>query len=209
MLKVENLTYFGVRESPLFSNLGFSLADGEFLQLIGKNGVGKTTLLKVLLGLLERNTGKILYNQRSCASILEALPEEVLYLSDQMILEDELTINQNLTFLLALLQTESRRLNHDVVQSLLENVGLHEKRDHKIARLSRGEKQRILLAILFYQKWKLWILDEPLIGIDAAGVLCFQAVLESHLRAGGMAILVSHQTLATQPTYQIKLGSLN
>lgn len=150
--------------------LDFSLRAGEALQIQGSNGVGKTTLLKALIGLHRNYTGKIDRNT------------DFSYIAHQNLLHPDLTVRQNLQFL----QAEHADFEYFGVKHLLER---------RTRELSVGQQQRASLSRLLSSNAKLWLLDEPLVNLDQIGRQKLFALCQKHLTTGGSLIMVTHDSL--------------
>ena len=170
MLEADNLEC--VRgERRLFAGLGFKLEAGELLYLQGKNGAGKTSLLRMLIGLLPPETGEIRWKGQSINS--EEFRTDLCYLGHLNAIKEELTPLENL---LAAARLADEALTEDDAIDALEQVGLAGREDLACKYLSQGQKRRVALARLVKEKRPLWILDEPFVALDAAAVVCSVAV---------------------------------
>ncbi len=172
-----------VRRGPrvLFERLGFSLSDGEILHLQGANGAGKTSLLETLAGLRRPASGQVL-----------GLPEErgLHWLGHRNALNLSLSVLENLEFWCGLNGASAQ-----ACQPALERVGIWKLRHRLVRTLSAGQKRRAALARLLAQRRPLWLLDEPLDGLDRQGLELFAQLLGEHAASGGGAIVTSHQPL--------------
>lgn len=162
----------------LFKDLNFTLRDGEALQICASNGIGKSTLLKAIAGLLPINSGSISYN---C---------NILFSGHKNNLHPALTVAQNLNFVMQISNSQTT----DIDQAL-ELVGLLKLKHMPCDELSAGQLQRIIIALLNVSQHKLWLLDEPLINLDLAAKQIFYKVCRQHLTRGGMLIIAAHETL--------------
>jgi heme exporter protein A len=196
MLKVSGLCC--VREERvLFDNLSFSLASGEILQLAGPNGVGKTSLLRLVAGLSRPEHGSITWQERSISQVTESYQRQCLYLGHHAGVKAELSAIENLHFYLGL---AGEKVTSSELHGLLAKVGLAGLEDEPVAHLSAGQQRRVALARLWLVKRKLWILDEPFTAIDKQGVAYLEKVMLAHAQAGGMVLLTTHQELSLEPS---------
>lgn len=180
MLQVTKLSC-SRNEKVLFRNLNFRLQAGESMQIMGANGVGKTTLLKILAGLFHAYTGYI------------ATDYTILYLGHHQNLHPALTALENLTFLTRL--HGSAIITASELRSALSSVALAHMCDKPCEELSAGQLQRTNLALLYLTRAKLWLLDEPLINLDAAGRELCQDLCLQHLAKGGCLVTATHERL--------------
>ena len=177
----------------LFKNVSFELQAGGLLYVLGENGSGKSSLLRMLCGLGLPEAGDVLWQGNNIKHDAEAYLANLTYLGHLNGLKDDLTALENL-------QTSARLVGNDVTESqalaALTAIGIA-RCAHLPARvLSQGQKRRVALAGLWVAKTKLWILDEPFAALDVASIAVLAAQLNAHLTNGGMAILTTHQEVA-------------
>lgn len=171
----------------LFKNLSFSLQRGDILRIIGANGCGKTSLLKIVAGLNSYEKGEILYKNKKTNS--SNYFEKSYYLGHSHAISKVLTVYENLEFLVSLKQ----KIKKKKLLSALESVGLKHYKNERCAYLSAGQKRRILIASLFVIDLKLWILDEPFTSLDIDGIEIVENLINNHAKNGGICIFTSHQ----------------
>jgi len=189
-LEIENLAC--VRGGRLiFRGLSFRVAAGEILAVEGANGSGKTSLLRLIAGLLRPKEGSI----RLCLPDAEPVsePEErgrsVGWLGHQDAIKAQLTPLELLRFFAAFYGAEA-----DVIPAL-ERVGLAAARDLPAQYLSAGQKKRLGLARLKLSRRSVWLMDEPLAALDAEGKALVAELVAGHCAAGGMAVVATHEPL--------------
>lgn len=200
MLQCKNLTC--VREERvLFNNLNFTLNSGEILHVEGPNGVGKTSLFRLLVGLSSPYDGNILWQQQNIESDRESYYQNMLYLGHKSGVKPELTALENIQFF--------HRLYHSTVEidewEILTQVGLVGYEDVPTGQLSAGQQRRVALARMWFSSCPLWILDEPFTAIDKNGVKVIEHLLIEHVQKGGMVILTTHQDLSIPTALYKKL----
>ena len=197
MLEADNLEC--VRgERRLFSGVGFRLEAGELLYLQGKNGAGKTSLLRMLIGLLPPEAGQIRWHGKPIGS--DEFRADLCYLGHLNAIKEELTPLENL---LAAARLTDTPLAEDDALDALEQVGLAGREDLACKYLSQGQKRRVALARLVTEKRPLWILDEPFVALDVAAVDWLAGIISDHLQRGGLAVMTTHQ-LVTIPAGQVR-----
>lgn len=176
----------------LFENLSFSLEAGELLEISGLNGSGKTSLLRMLCGLLSPTAGEILWQGVSTQTLKEEYLKELAYLGHANGAKTELSARENLRFTSGL---AGGRPDEGKITAALERIGLSESDAMPSGTLSQGQQRRLALARLLIGEKVLWVLDEPLTALDSDAVQLIQSVLTEHLEGGGMAVLTTHQPL--------------
>ena len=161
----------------LFEQLSFTLQPGQALQVVGENGVGKTTLLKALVGLLAPQSGMI------------EKPQDLslFYFGHKLALKDRLSILENLKFSLP-------QFNQAEAEKILAQLNLSDLKNQWVGKLSQGQKQKVVWAKLLLSNAKLWVLDEPFAAIDQATLPLLWQLIEAHLQQQGMVLFTSHST---------------
>lgn len=171
----------------VFSGLDFQASAGEALAVIGANGSGKTSLLRMIAGLLTIADGSI--GLEGGGSEL-TLPEQAHYLGHRDALKPALSVIENLAFWRDFLGGEA----FDARKSLGE-VGLDHAIDLPAAYLSAGQRRRLSIARLLAVRRPIWLLDEPTNALDAAGQSMFAALMKDHLARGGLIVAATHAPL--------------
>jgi heme exporter protein A len=192
-------------DRTLFSGLSFAVAPGAGLLVQGANGAGKTSLLRIAVGLAPPARGDVTWDGRSIRALGPAYRREVLYCGHPNALKDDLTAVENVRAAAAL---AGRAIASDAARRALAQVGVAAAADLPVRSLSQGQKRRTALARLALDGAKLWVLDEPLAALDVGGAEWLAGMLDAHLAAGGMALVTSHQPLATRAALAtLKLGA--
>lgn len=180
-------------ERLLFRNLGFKLGNGEVLLVRGGNGHGKTSLLRILCGLSAPVAGGVSWRDQPIRTAHEQYGREMAYIGHANGIKDDLTPMENLRIAAALC---GRVLDEAAATAALGEVGLSRCLDLPARVLSFGQRRRVALAGLMTAGALLWILDEPLTGLDINGVAMVERMIRDHVVAGGMAVMTTHQPLA-------------
>lgn len=182
-------------ERLLFRNLGFDLQEGEALLVRGGNGHGKTSLLRILCGLSRPAAGEVRWRGQPIAGEHEQYCREMAYVGHVNGIKDDLTPVENLRLAAAL---DGRDLSQAAAVAALERLGLSRCLDFPARVLSFGQRRRVALAGLMTAGALLWILDEPLTGLDVHGVAMVETLIRDHVLAGGMAVMTTHQPLVLE-----------
>ena len=192
LLQVNNLSC--VREDrTLFEHLSFSVAPGDLVQIEGPNGVGKTSLLRLLTGLSQPFAGEVCWNGENIRHCRDEYHANLLYLGHQPGVKAALTPFENLKFYQQLHHPQQTETD---LWQILARVGLAGFEENPTGQLSAGQQRRVALARLWLsQKPALWILDEPFTAIDVNGVERLTQRMAQHTEQGGIVILTTHQPL--------------
>ena len=174
----------------LFAALGFRLDEGELLYLQGRNGSGKTSLLRMLCGLLPAASGEIRWRGQAIGKLGEDYRRELCFLGHHNAIKEELTPLENL-LTSAMLADEP--LDEGQALDALELFGLAGREDLACRYLSQGQKRRVALARLVNERRPLWLLDEPFVALDVTAVAQVAGLIGAHLQRGGLAVLTTHQ----------------
>lgn len=145
-----------------------TIESGSVVGLIGPNGAGKTTLLKCILRLLRYEQGEIFYNDQLLLG-REEIAKEISYIPDQPIYYEDLTLEENLR-LYAMLSGLSRQEFFEKKHTLLQHLELEEYMGQLPDRLSKGNKQKMMIAMAFMKKFGLMLADEPFSGLDPSAI---------------------------------------
>jgi len=181
-------------ERLLFSDVSVTVKPGTLLAVLGANGSGKTSFLRMLCGLLLPDGGAILWQGKDIRQLKELYTAQLTYIGHLNGIKDELTPVENLKVSACLAGNES---SSAIVQKALEAVGL-EQSVHRLPTrvLSQGQKRRVALARLWLSTRPLWLLDEPFASLDAVATSYVTQRLQSHLSNGGMVVVATHQEIA-------------
>ena len=164
---------------------------GELMHVSGPNGTGKTTLLRVVSGLLRPEKGSVAWQGRSIAAAAAEYQDALAYASHEPALKSDLTALENLRFTVGL----KRRVTAAELRSSLERTGVAHCADLPARVLSAGQRRRVAMARVLAFRADLWLLDEPFTNLDGSGSSLLSALLAEHVGQGGLALVVAHHEL--------------
>ncbi len=175
----------------LFEDLNFSLDSGQLLQIEGRNGSGKTSLLRILCGFTLPTEGTVYWKDEDIQETQSNYCANLAYIGHHPGVKAELTPLENL----AMAQALSISPSYIGLDEALDKVGLYGFEDVPARTLSAGQQRRVALARLLVNEAKLWILDEPFTALDKSAIRMIETLLDEHASNGGMAVLTSHHTV--------------
>lgn len=187
----------------MLRGVSFEAAPGELVHVAGPNGCGKTTLLRVMAGLLQPEQGEVCWQGRPIHVERESYAAILGYLGHSDALKADFSARENLAFEAGL----RRELAAGEIDEALSRVGLAGSRDQSARALSAGQRRRLAMARVMLASAPLWLLDEPFTNLDHVGVVLLSGVIAEHLDAGGAAVVAAHQPPAI-PNHAVKLVAL-
>jgi heme exporter protein A len=181
-------------ERLLFSDLTVKVERGTLLAVVGENGSGKTSLLRIFSSLLPPEQGSVLWNGQDIQQLKELYSGQLTYIGHLNGIKDDLTPLENL---LSAMSLSGEACTSSGAKEALEAIGL-KRPIHQLPSkvLSQGQKRRVALARLWLSTRPLWLLDEPFTSLDAASTDVVTKRLQAHLQRRGLAVLVTHQDIA-------------
>ncbi len=182
----------------VFAGICFSVATGEALAVRGRNGAGKSSLLRLVIGLLRLGGGRL---ELEGGDPELTLGEQAHYLGHQDALKPSLSVGENLRFWMDFLGGASTGID-----ATLAAVGLAALADLPAAYLSAGQRRRLSIARLLSVKRPIWLLDEPASSLDAAAQEQLAGFIRAHLAGGGLIIAATHGALGIDGAKELRLG---
>jgi heme exporter protein A len=182
----------------VFRGLSFSLSAGEAMLVTGRNGAGKSSLLRMIAGLVRIAAGRLALDSNDADT---SIAEQTHYLGHQDAMKPSLSVRENLQFWTEFLG--ARR----TVEPALESVDLASLADLPAAYLSAGQRRRLSIARLVAVPRPIWLLDEPTSSLDAPSQKRLAELMRGHLAGGGMIIAAAHGPIGLERARELKLGS--
>jgi ABC-2 type transport system ATP-binding protein len=176
-------------ERTALAGISFAVAEGEVVGFVGRNGAGKTTAMRVAMGLLEPDAGRMLFSGHAMTDRDRAF---IGYMPEERGLYPKMRVGDQLAYFSELAGV-SRRQAREHANALLEQFGLHQRADDLVEKLSLGNQQRVQLAAALVGNPRFLILDEPFSGLDPIGVDALTTVIEQRLDLGVGLLFSSHQ----------------
>ncbi|PCI32902.1 MAG: heme ABC exporter ATP-binding protein CcmA [Alphaproteobacteria bacterium] len=187
-------------DKPIFSDLAFELAPGQALILNGTNGSGKSSLMKIIAGLLPAEHGTMTYGGEAILGDRDWISHNICYLAHKNGMKPELTVAENLAFWAT--------MEHHDGDIAIEaaKIGIDHCLDLPVCYLSSGQARRAALTRVLCHPGKFWLLDEPTVGLDTAGVELLAGLMNDHLKSGGRILAATHIELGIDPDKSIQLN---
>lgn len=182
----------------VFSGVGFAVASGEVLAVTGRNGAGKSSLLRIVIGLLRAAQGRLVLEDGDPEL---TIAEQAHYLGHRDALKPALSVGENLRFWAGFFGGKAAE-----IEPALDAVGLHALADLPAAYLSAGQRRRLSIARLLAVKRPIWLLDEPTSTLDASAQQRLAGFMRAHLTGGGLILAATHGSLGLQDARELRLG---
>ena len=175
-------------ERLVFTNLDFELVPGDALLLTGQNGSGKSTLLRIMAGLNQPISGSMLWNSEIMKNVLSTHSARVNYIGHLASVKLALTVEEDIRFWMQL----NGRSSQGIMEIALEHFGLLNQRNMPIRFLSSGQQRKLALTRLIVKNSKIWLLDEPTVGLDSKGIQSLENIIHKQRADNGIVVVASH-----------------
>ena len=189
-------------DKKIFENINLSLTSGNITILKGRNGSGKTTLLKTILNIIEPSFGSIYWKGKLLKKNLYDFYNNVTYIADKTSSLTKLTVKDNINIWNKIFIS---KINNTQIETALKTLKLENYLNHKVSTLSFGETKKLEFLRLIIENKRVWILDEPLSGLDEDSVELIKQTFEDHVAKEGSIIFSSHQNPGIYVTEEINL----
>ena len=177
----------------MFTDVSFELQAGQALHLEGDNGVGKTSLLRIVCGLSPADAGEVCWHDTTIQKNAAVFRSSLFYLGHGLSLKEELSALENLMSDAAV---SGRSLSQIQALQALARMGLRGREHLPLRVMSQGQKRRTALARLLASQAPLWVLDEPFVALDVKAIDGLRGLLAEHVGNGGLVLFTSHQPVA-------------
>ena len=181
----------------VFAGVGFAVASGEALAISGRNGAGKSSLLRMVAGLLRIASGRLALEGGDPEM---TIGEQAHYLGHQDALKHSLSVGENLRFWVGFFGAGNAEIGEALVAAGLDTLA-----DLPAAYLSAGQRRRLSIARLRAVKRPIWLLDEPTSTLDAAGQRRLTELMRSHLAEGGLILAATHSAIGLKGVQELRL----
>ena len=188
MLLANNIC-FKRNNKEILRDVSLVLTPKKIIHLTGNNGVGKTTLLKILTHVLEPEKGEIFWNGKNIKKNIFDFYNDITFIMDKETSNKNLTVIENVLFWRKIFSSPRKTKE---IETILDLLSLNRYKDTLTSYLSYGEIKKLELSRLIIEQKKLWVLDEPYIGLDESSTNLINQTIINHIESGGMAILTSH-----------------
>jgi heme exporter protein A len=189
----------------VFAGVNFTVAAGRPLLLTGANGAGKSSLLRLIAGLINPDHGTVALHGGGDEL---TVGEQTHYLGHLDPLKGALTVIENLVFWVRFLNADATPGEREAVERSLDTVGLGDLADVPAGYLSAGQRRRLSLARMVAVPRSLWLLDEPTAALDAASQERLDGLMRTHLGDGGLIVAATHGPLGLPDAQELRLGEL-
>tara|TARA_X000000368_G_scaffold216622_1_gene170903 strand:- start:16 stop:633 length:618 start_codon:yes stop_codon:yes gene_type:complete len=188
MLLANNL-YFNRNNKRIINNINLSLSAKKIIHLTGNNGVGKTTLLKILCNIIHPDEGDIFWNGKNINKNPYEFYKNLTLIMDKNTSNINLSVYENILFWQKLF---SSTMTKKEIETVLNLLSLSSHKNSLVKYLSYGEIKKLELLRLIIEQKKLWVLDEPYMGLDQSSTEIINQTIINHTDLNGMVILTSH-----------------
>ena len=186
-LSADGLTLFR-GERCLFQGLSFALNPGELLLLEGRNGTGKTSLMRAIAGLIEFEDGDVMWEGKPLRTNRHDFYGSLVWMQHRVGFKADLNLVENLKF-----ESHLRAQSNEDFDQVCERLDIDRLKRLPLRALSAGQQRRVALARMLMSKVPLWLMDEPFTNLDREGRALVMDLTTEHLDGGGMCIMAAHQ----------------
>jgi heme exporter protein A len=187
-------------ERDLCKDFSFSAQSGEVVRILGENGAGKSSLLKVIVGVISPLEGKIVYSGEDVTLDRNPLQQDAIYIGHSVGVKNLLTVAENI-------RCYCPDVSPETLDTVLKQLDLLDHIDALVRTLSAGQLRRVALARLWLTEKTLWLLDEPFASLDVGAIALLEERIQLHVSSGGLVVLTTHQDLRSLSCRDVALLS--
>lgn len=192
MLEINDLCFsYGARSKKAVDELKLKVEPGNICALLGPNGAGKTTIIKLILGLLKADAGSVRIDGKDIYSDSVSYKASIGYVSDEQDIYNNLTGKEYLEFIADAykVSTEERKV---IYERLLNLFHMQNRLNEKMKNYSHGMKQKISIIASLVHTPDIWILDEPMTGLDVESNIILKKLIKAHAKSGKAVLFSTH-----------------
>ena len=205
MLEIKSI-YLNRNKKQILSNFNLILKKKTMLLILGENGVGKSSLLDTIVGLIKPQSGEITIEGKALKEIENQKKDYFTYIPHEDCLKDSFSIEENIKIWLNL---NSISLNEKQIYKKLITFNIHDIKDQLVRNLSHGQKKKVSLTKLLFSNTKLWLLDEPFNGLDEKSIKILKIIFSNHIKNNGAILFSSHIDPKLKNAKKILLKKIN
>ncbi|WP_137169285.1 cytochrome c biogenesis heme-transporting ATPase CcmA [Marinomonas sp. FW-1] len=187
-------------ERDLCKDFSFSAQSGEVVRILGENGAGKSSLLKVIVGVISPLEGTIVYLGEDVTLDRAPLLQDAIYIGHSVGVKSLLTVAENI-------RRYCPTVSPEALSAVLKKLDLLDHMNAFASTLSAGQLRRVALARLWLTDKTLWLLDEPFAALDSTAIALLEERIRLHVSSGGLVVLTTHQALRSLPCRDVALMS--
>ena len=189
LLNAGNISKYFVRRRNIFSKINISLKNSEVKGIAGENGSGKSTMLRILLGVLPPSSGELNLTVNNAEVKREDISSHIGFVSPYLILYEEFTPEEHLRLFA---KFNGIKFDNIWFENILRDFKLLKRKNDQIKTFSSGMKQRVKYMLALQNRPEMLFLDEPFTNLDAAGIESVRMIIDSHIQTGGGIIIASN-----------------
>lgn len=183
LLELKNIS-LSRNEKKIISNISLSICDGSVNNIFGYNGSGKTSILKILVGLTEPTSGKVINN------IDEEKEYDISYIGHKYGIKNNLTVNENLLYV-----SSETTVDQKIIDRMLDNYNMNMFKNYLVKYLSHGQQKKVALMKMGISEAKVWIIDEPYSALDKDAIQIFDTFIYGHISNNGSVVMTNHSSI--------------
>ena len=187
-IEISNLNFEYVKNFPVLNDISIDINKGQTTAIVGSTGSGKSTLLRIMAGLNQPSSGSMLWNSEIIKNVISTHSTRVNYIGHLASVKLALTVEEDIRFWMQL----NGNSKQGIMEIALERFGLLNQRSMPIRFLSSGQQRKLALTRLIVRDSKIWLLDEPTVGLDSKGIQSLEDIIHKQRADNGIVVVASH-----------------